>query len=82
VGFVINATKKMAHSKFSQDIIVRLVDVCILSIQTSLSVVADVKEGETLQGMENTYDFSPEITSLFLERKHWCDWGECNLLIY
>lgn len=53
VGLVIDATKNMSDRKFSRDTIVSLVDVCILSIQTSLSVVADVKDGETLQGMEN-----------------------------
>ena len=54
VGLVIDATNNIYDSKFSQDTIVRLVDVCILSIQTSLSVVADVKDGETLEGMNSS----------------------------
>jgi hypothetical protein len=55
VRFIIEVSPADTLGVFSRDIIEKLIEICLQAIQVSLSVVADVKDGEYLEGME---DFS------------------------
>jgi hypothetical protein len=59
---IIETKDANSAQQYSQDTVVRLVNLCIKSIQISLSVVADVKDGETLEGMEGMIVHSAEGT--------------------
>lgn len=58
VRFIIEASTMDTWGAYSRDDIAKLVEICLQAIQVSLSVVADVKDGEYLEGMENFIDHS------------------------
>ena len=53
VRFIVEANKTNCGGMYSPGITVKLAEICMQAIQISLSVVADVKDGESLEGIED-----------------------------
>jgi hypothetical protein len=65
VRLIIEAHQNDPVGKFSPENIVKLTEICLQAIQLSLSVVASLKDGESLEGMDDFCVHSRKDTQEF-----------------